>query len=371
MNARTHWLATACLFAVCAAAVESRAQYDRRQPVGGQQPAGRQPASQQQNGPYGQSSQTNPYGENPRYGQNAPRQNAPAQRFGPVPRVARQRAVPRQGPLTPSWIPLDPREQQYIDQLLAYWEYKSGQIDRYRCRFERWQFDPVFGPRDTFATYSTGTVQYSAPDKGLFKVDAITHYTPPKKPGEQPEYVKRAGEEGEHWVCDGQSVWEFDHKQQRLIQRELPPEMQGKAIVDGPLPFLFGAKAAQIKSRYWMRVITPSGAKEEYWLEAVPRTAQDASNFKKVEVIIAREDYLPKAIQIYPVNYDPRSNPARTVFQFKNREVNFRDLSDLIPFNKQFYEPTTPSGWEKVIERYEQPQPPLGRTPAPNFGNLR
>jgi TIGR03009 family protein len=289
-------------------------------------------------------------------GQNGARQ------FGPVQRVAnvQQQGVPRaQGPAQPRWMPISQKHQKYIDDLLFFWEKKSAQINRYRCRFQRWQFDPVFGPHETYYTYSVGTVQYSAPDKGMFKVDSKRYYTPPKARGERPTYQPHPGDPGEHWVCDGKAIWEFDYKQKKLIERELPPDMQGKAIVDGPLPFMFGAKMAAIKNRYWLRVITPPEAKEEYWLEAVPKTMQDAANFKKVEVIIAREDYLPKAIQIYPVNYDPKTNPARTVFQFESREVNFRDLQDLIPFNKQFYEPATPSGWEKQVERYQAP-PPVG-----------
>ncbi|MEQ8788754.1 MAG: TIGR03009 domain-containing protein [Pirellulaceae bacterium] len=285
------------------------------------------------------------------------------QQFGPVQRVAdgRPQQVPlAQGPAQPDWMPISQPHQQYIDQLLGFWEKKSSQIDRYRCHFQRWQWDPVFGPRDTYYTYSVGTVQYSAPDKGMFQVESKRYFTLPKTQGERPTYEPHAGDPGEHWVCDGKAIWEFDYKQKKLIERELPPDMQGKAIVDGPLPFMFGAKMASIKARYWLRVITPAEATEEYWLEAVPKTMQDAANFKKVEVIIAREDYLPKAIQIYPVNYDPRTNPSRTVFQFERREVNFRDLQDLIPFNKQFYEPATPSGWEKQIERYAAP-PQVGR----------
>ena len=37
----------------------------------------------------------------------------------------------------------------------------------------------------------------------------------------------------------------------------MPPELQGKAIVDGPLPFLFGADAQKLKQRYYLRIITP------------------------------------------------------------------------------------------------------------------
>ena len=41
-------------------------------------------------------------------------------------------------------------------------------------------------------------------------------------------------------------------------KRSCHPEMQGQSIGDGPLPFLFGAKADTMKSRYWIREITPN-----------------------------------------------------------------------------------------------------------------
>ena len=74
-----------------------------------------------------------------------------------------------------------------------------------------------------------------------------------------------------------------DKKQ--LIERKLPPEMQGKAIADGPLPFVFGAKADQLKRRYWMRDITPEeDIGKRIWLEAVPKLQQDAANFQKATI---------------------------------------------------------------------------------------
>ena len=82
--------------------------------------------------------------------------------------------------------------------------------------------------------------------------------------------------------------------------------MQGKAIVDGPLPFLFGAKADKIKARYWLRVITPSDAKGEYWLEAWPKSRYDSANFQRVEIILDEKDYLPKACRSTTATTTPK-----------------------------------------------------------------
>ena len=182
-----------------------------------------------------------------------------------------------QGPAAPR-VPvapfeLTPPQETYLNQILEYWEFKSRQVERFRCKFTRWEYDPVFGPRDPYTakTESVGTIMYSAPDKGLFKVEKLFHFTAPQNAGEQPRYEERQGEVGEHWVCDGNNVFEYNHQQKKLIQYQLPQEMAGQAISNSPLPFIFGANAKQIKQRFWMRVITPREAQGEYWLEAYPR----------------------------------------------------------------------------------------------------
>ena len=261
----------------------------------------------------------------------------------------------------PPFGPLPPEHEKYLDQILEYWEFSSSKIERYRCRFHRWEYDPVFGPRDTYKTLSEGVIKYAAPDKGLFQVERMRHYSPPEREGGESKYVERPNEHGEFWICDGQSVFEFDYANETLKERELPPELRGKAIVDGPLPFLFGAKAESIKQRYWVRVVTPREAEGEYWLEAYPKTRHDAANYKKVEVIIDERDFLPKALQIYDVNYDVRTHPSRTVLSFENREINWREAADLDPlklFTREFHRPSTPRGWKKVVIPYDEEPPP-------------
>lgn len=250
--------------------------------------------------------------------------------------------------------PLPPEHQKFLDDVLREWERRSKAVERYRCTFKRWEYDPVFGPRETFKTFSEGLIKYAAPDKGLFKVEKMVDYQPPAKPGEKPSYVPRPGDSGEYWICDGLSVYEHDPKNRQLIQRELPPHMRGTAIADGPLPFLFGAEAEKIKRRYWIRPLPlPTGVQGEYWLEAYPKTRQDAASYQKVQVIIDQADFLPKGLVIFDRNFDPYRNPARTTFTFENREVNWSVAWQI--FTREFYEPKVPFGWKKVEEKYEAP----------------
>lgn len=256
----------------------------------------------------------------------------------------------------PPFGQLSAEHQKYLDSVLNYWEHSSNQIKVYQCEFTRWEYDPVFAryidPKTgklVAKTISTGEIKYSAPDKGLFSVANAYRFTPPAKQGEKPQYVPRE-ETMEKWICDGRSVFEYDQDRKRLVVRPIPTDMQGEAIVDGPLPFLFGAKVDKIKTRYWLRVITPEGKTDEYWLQAYPKRPEDAARYKKVEIIIAKEDFLPKAIHIYDVNYDARRNPARTAFTFEDRKVNPFDLGkfDVLKlWSRDFYDPKTPRGWKR------------------------
>jgi TIGR03009 family protein len=274
------------------------------------------------------------------------------------------------------WGPLAADQQQALDDLMKAWEQHSSEIKRYQCSFERWEYDPIFGPKDPTQakSYGKGRLLYAEPDKGLFQVESLNAFVPATKPGEKEKWVARPAEQiGEHWVCDGKRVFEFDARQKKLIARDLPPQMQGKAIVDGPLPFLFGAKADKINARYWLRLITPQDVTGEQWIEASPKHAADARNFKMVHVIIDEKDFLPKAIQVFDPAFHPEKRPIRSVYTFNAREYNWNiTLQNLNLFHREFYEPKTPFGWTKVEEPFfPEPgqQPAAEKTPTANKPN--
>jgi len=257
----------------------------------------------------------------------------------------------------PSFLPLSEKHQQYIQRVLLYWQSHTEKIDHYRSDFERWQFDTVYGPRNTFKTFSTGKVRFADPDKGLFKVEKVLTYQPASSQSKA-SYKEVPGTHGEFWVCDGKNIFEYDFLNERLIQQVLPAELQGKNIINGPLPFLFGCNAQDIMNRFWVRAITPQNVQGEIWLEAYPKTIHDASNYQKVHIIIDNKDFLPKGMVIFDRSYEKGKNHSRTVFNFKEREINFATtLEKLNPFYRNFYEPALPSGWKKVVNAAPTSQP--------------
>jgi hypothetical protein len=120
---------------------------------------------------------------------------------------------------------------------------------------------------------------------------------------------------------------------------------------------LFGAKADQLKRRYWMRIVTPPDVKNEIWLEARPKYTVDAQNYEKVELIleIRQDDVVPTAVQIYQPG-----GKARTVYKFWGMALNQKDIRGIFedPFHARI-----PPGWQKVVEA-----PPAGAEPIRNAG---
>src|SRR3990172_8025380 len=193
-------------------------------------------------------------------------------------------------PQAPPGFQLNQLEQAYLDQVLDTWVRESAKVVTFKCPFERWEYNAAFGPGpDIPLSKDKGELSYQRPDKGSLQVKEISKWEAKPIPrGEQPpaqvqgDWVTQPDAIGEHWVCDGESVYEYRHDQKQLVVRSIPEGLRGKAIVDGPLPFLFGAEAAKLKQRYWMR-IQPQDNAAEIWLEAQPKFQADAANYRMVE----------------------------------------------------------------------------------------
>lgn len=263
---------------------------------------------------------------------------------------------PRVGAVPPARPPaavqppaLSPQDAAALDRLLAAWETRNASVRTWSCTFHKWEYS-AWGPaapggdRLAFAE-STGELKYAAPDKGLFRIKESKQWST-----ETSRYERRGPEAGEHWVCNGESIYEFRHTERQLRETKLPPEMRGKAISDGPLPFVFGAKAETLKKRYWMRIITPPEVRDQIWLEALPKFQADAANFAKVELILQARDLMPFAIQIHkPGGQD------RDVYQF-DPNTNLIDKGlDLI---RDFARPVTPLGYTYVLDDANAAGPP-------------
>lgn len=280
----------------------------------------------------------------------------PAQYQPPANNAAPGQAQPQPGvqpvQLQPARAPfqLTPQQEAELDITLKSWETASGAVKTFHSDFIRWEYDPVWGPQNSAKTEASGVVRYQTPDKGLFQITAAKNFSTTTNKFEP----STDDSQKEHWVCDGTYIFHVDHKEKKMIKTELPPNMRGTQIADGPLPFVFGQKADKLKARYWVRITTPPGIADQIWIEAFPKYQADAANYKKVDLILDSKKLNPLAIQTH--SPDPQSS-ARSVYQFNGHKIN-SVWDNTWLWN--FIEPKVPSGFKLVEERYNDPatQPP-------------
>lgn len=298
---------------------------------------------------------------------------------GPAGPSVQQPAIPPI-PMQPEWVgKMSPEEQKWIDDLLRFWESSSEKIKLFECKFHRWDYDGGFMANGKWQprTYAEGSIKYAQPDKGLYHVEKLI-LNQPGANGQAPQQVVQNPELGEHWICNGEKIFSFEANKKQVTVTPLPPEMRGKAISDGPLPFMFGAKAETIKARYWIHGL-PGAAPGKYWLEAVPKSREDAQNFKQVRIVLDQADYLPESLEIFAPNYNPPQNDSRQTYQFVNRtKKDAATIADLVkqgldPFklmHREFFDVKAPSGW-KLVDQAAPANAPVGpppqqaRPPAP------
>jgi len=264
-----------------------------------------------------------------------PRQGAADQTPGVEPR-APQGPPPPQTPMSGAPFQLTPQQQAQMEMVLRAWEQRGSAVKTFECDFVRLEYDPVFGGADKPTHTDQGQLKYAAPDKGLFEVT-----------GEIVNGQVIKGQRAEKWITDGKSIFAYDFQHKQVVEHPLPPEMQGKNIVNGPIPFLFGAKADDLKRRFWIRIVTPPQVQGQTWLEVYPRYQHDAANYRCVEVILKNENMLPAAIQVHATN-----GKNRTVYNLGNPLVN----DPLRIFKGNPFHASTPFGWKHVVE-----QPPEAR----------
>lgn len=261
----------------------------------------------------------------------------------------------------PAGFPLAPAEAKYVSDLLDFWETNSQKLQLYQCDFRRYDYDSsLTGYRDPQTnrlaahSVSDGQIRFAAPDRAKYETTRVMIFDkPPASPGEQAAYKSAESDDvHERWICDGRQIFEYDFANQVLNQKTIPADMKDNPA-ESPLPFLFGGNKQAIMSRYWVRYVpqtdlAPNEEPSEYWLELFPKRIEDAQSYSKIEMIIARDDFLPKAMHLYGAQYDiSKGNEISHYIAFENRQVN-NQLAKMKNFFGVFVPTKLPLGWRKV-----------------------
>jgi len=266
-------------------------------------------------------------------------------------------ASQNQAPRQPEGFPISAEEQAWVDSVLNYWEQTSDSVKALEADFQRWHYMPqALNYRDPQTNkvaarmICRGTIKYGKPDRGRMDTNEFWHFNPPATEGADPEYQLNEDPEArqlerERWICTGKAIYEFDFANKRLNEMRLPPELQGEGLSNSPLPFVFGAKAADLKERYWIRPAQLSDIPDDYYaIEAFPKRPGDANTYSKVQIVLSREPFLPVRVHLYSSNYD--NNGENTVIEFSNHRINNPLQLGQQWFSKVFSPPQKPVNFE-------------------------
>ncbi len=271
----------------------------------------------------------------------------------PVPRPAANGTVPRpaQVAVAPAAAPVDPK----LDALLLAWERNSAQIKTLQGKHERRRGNTVFGTESV----SEGAYYFEAPDKGRIDIKGIVpnkNAVAMMKDADGKPFSLEA-DRSEKWICTGREVLMIDDEQKQFQVFPLPPEMQGVNIIDSPLPFLFGMKAAEAKARFDLRLVREDVEQQKALLVAIPKHAKDAQNFREAQIYLDTRLYVPALVRLF--------DPAGTVvtrydFKIDQMNINSKSLGNVL---KGIFGQGNP--FQPSMSGYKLVQPPPTANTAP------
>jgi len=197
--------------------------------------------------------------------------------------------------------PLSPE----LERLLTDWAASSEKIRRLEGDHLRRVYDLVY----EVEKLSQGRFYYETPDKGrinITPVEITKLMLQQRESGEARTKKRKDGmpfelksDQEECWSCDGLRVYELDVAKKEARVAQLPTDMQGKNIMDSPLPFLFGMPPEKAKRRFEMSLIRPIDPKSgTASLHILPRLPQDAASWASADVILDLKTFLPRAGQL-------------------------------------------------------------------------
>lgn len=302
----------------------------------------------------------------PSYAKQPPQSAGAGNANAPAARVANQNAANRHVGAAPNaaqaqannavslgqpFPPLTEAAKQQLQKVLTDWEAQSKRTKTLECKFARWHYDRFAAPAGVHATRADGVVKYAAPDRGLFRVDRLVFYAGMED--KKAQYKTQPGQFGEHWVCNGKQLIEFDQSKKECRIQDLPPEMQGRSIINSPLPFVFNLDAEQIQERYWVRQVQ-APKPEIVLVEAWPKRQEDRAQYKLVQIALDSKTYLPQALLMYAPNFDQKNAPKWDHYEFS--DVKRNGISDGIQkFMGNFIPQQPPSDWKILRDKFLAP----------------
>jgi hypothetical protein len=241
---------------------------------------------------------------------------------------------------------LEPPLSKELENLLVQWEKESGKIDRLRGDFERYVYDMVYLAEQR----AVGTFHYLAPDKGRMDFGPVKDDERPPRVDKVKGNFQLQVQPKQRWICNGKTVCIIDDDQKLYDLIHIPAQQQGRNIINGPLPFLFGMKAEQAKARYRLdvgdkhlpegKVVTGENGKPvrlapQLHIVAIPKRPHDRAEWQRADVLLTRS-FLPRAIRLINATgtketsyvFYPESAPGAAMRMVVNERFWLKDPFD-------------------------------------------
>lgn len=233
-----------------------------------------------------------------------------------------------------------------LDTILRDWERVAAKRCRVDARFQRWQYDHVFGVEFRC------TGRLAVDTKGRADYEVVPTELDPQQTS------KRIGIDGRHftlrrdraerWHWTGNSVILID-KAERTYEEIVPPrELTEIALSASSMsfqesmasftefylaqfhlasPYLLGMPVEDLKGRYRIELVKRTD--NDVWLRFVPRSKKEAANFREAIFIMNAEDYSPVAVRIVDA-----SGNKETVHVFSDVRVTRDGQNGFVPSNR-------------------------------------
>ncbi len=222
--------------------------------------------------------------------------------------------------LLPAPFTLKPEEQTQLNEFLTRWEQFGQGIKRVSCDVHVREYDGGVFHQDSRIPmrHTWGQFRYIAPNKLLFHIRGEFTYIASTQ-GEEPKQVYKPNSNETKMVFDGKCLTQYDFQKKVAMVFPIPEEERNYDLTMNNLfPVFFIAKADLLKEKFYLRIVTPADKiQNDVWIEAAPRFATDAQEYKSLIILMRLSDLQPYFLR--------KTNPngkSHSDLEFQNIAIN-------------------------------------------------
>ncbi len=246
------------------------------------------------------------------------------------------------------------RNNRRMNELLLQWEEVSQKLKTLNVTMYRQDEAPDWGDRELYV----GQALFKSPDLAWidFKQVALDPKTGKERRDAKGNMITS---DYERIICTGDEVWHYKVREKQIFIFPLEKNDRGRALDEGPLPFLFNMKADEARRRYQMSLIGEN--EKSAAIRVDPKLQLDKESFHHAIIRLDKQSFFPTDIQL--VSPDQKSTKYFKVFGKPGMNVRIDD--------KNFKGVVMPKPWTVVRDNGDSKPAPRAAEARPRLGNLR